>query len=266
MARLFEKRNGAIASVAKRGLSDDHGALDTLHDVADKGQALAKRSLFSRSQALARGRTGFMVVAVFLAAFAVIFSLVRTQRSAATDMAITLKVQRQRHPWLQRLMGLISWPGFPPQSRLIPPALASMFWIIGLRLEAVFQLAAWGATGMSFFIKKIMRRPRPNHPSIRVAIANIGGSSFPSGHVLGYVGVYGFLTFLVNTLLRPKRLRQAITGVLLTFISLVGVSRVYLGHHWFTDVLASYLLGLSYLIGLTALYRKIKEWTLTNGA
>jgi membrane-associated phospholipid phosphatase len=41
-------------------------------------------------------------------------------------------------------------------------------------------------------------------------------------------------------------------------VALVGPSRVYQGHHWFSDVSASYLLGLSYLIGLTRLYRTWK--------
>lgn len=262
---LGQKGRAAVkAPLPDSGRDDD--VLHTIQKAASAGQAVARRSTFSPAQALARGNVAFGVVLILLSAFAVLFALVKSQKSAATDIAITMKVQRQRHPWLQRLMSVISWPGFPPQSRIIPPVLSALLWAIGLRLEAIFQFAAWGTTGISFCVKKLMRRPRPNHPEIRVAIANIGGTSFPSGHVLGYVGVYGFLTFLINTLLRPTWLRRAISAVLLTFISLVGASRVYLGHHWFTDVLASYLLGLSYLIGLTALYRKVKAWTQSNGA
>ena len=207
-----------------------------------------------------RGQRSVWFVVIALTGFAVLFALVKKRRTTAADIAITMRVQRQRHPLLRRVMGTVSWPGFPPQSRLIPPALAGLFWLFGLRVEAAFQLAGWGTTGLSFVFKKFMRRPRPEHPEIRVAIANLGGSSFPSGHVLGYVGVYGALAYLANALIRPAGLRRVIVATLTGLIALVGPSRIYLGHHWFTDVLASYLLGTSYLLGLTAVYRRIKAW------
>lgn len=208
--------------------------------------------------ALSRGKTGSLVATLAMALFAVLFTLVRSKRSAATDVAITLKLQRRRHPVLARSMAIASWPGFPPQSRLIPPALVTALWVVGLRLEAVFQLVAWGTSGVSFVFKSIMRRPRPQQGEIQVAIARIGGTSFPSGHVLAYMGNYGFLAYLAYTLIRPDRLRRAVVGAIIALVSLVGPSRIYLGHHWATDVLASYLLGTSYLIGLTAVYRRVK--------
>ena len=223
-------------------------------------EASNRPSTSSSRQALGRGRAGMVVISVALAAFSVLFVLVRTKRSAATDAAITLRVQTYRHPFLARTMDVISWPGFPPQSRLIPPSLAGLLWLAGFRLEAVFQGLAWGTSGISFFFKSIVRRPRPQGEPFRVAVANIGGTSFPSGHVLNYMGVYGFLAYLVLTLVRPAALRRLILAGLMTMLSLVGLSRVYLGHHWFTDVLASYLLGISYLIGITAVYRRMKAW------
>lgn len=197
---------------------------------------------------------------VAVASFAVLFALVRSQRSAATDLAITLRFQRRRQRWLAAVMRLASWPGFPPQSRIIPALIPATLYFFGLRLEAVFQLIAWGASGISFSVKQVMRRPRPDHPEIRVAIARIGGSSFPSGHVLNYMGVYGFLAYLVHTLARPVGLRRGIVAFLLSLIALVGPSRIYLGHHWATDVLASYLLGTTYLLSVTTVYRRIKSY------
>jgi membrane-associated phospholipid phosphatase len=213
-----------------------------------------------RTRAVARReQSGMAAAGIALGAFAVLFVLVRTKRSAATDAAITLRFQRHRHPVLSRTMDLVSWPGFPPQSRLLPPALVAGLWLKGLRVEAIFQALAWGTSGISFFFKSIMKRPRPYGSEFRIAVANIDGTSFPSGHVLNYVGVYGFLTYLVHTRIRPKPLRRILTCGLLSMLALVGPSRVYLGHHWFTDVLASYLLGTSYLIGITAVYRWVKR-------
>jgi undecaprenyl-diphosphatase len=57
---------------------------------------------------------------------------------------------------------------------------------------------------------------------------------------------------------RGNRMRRAAVTFLVGLIALVGPSRIYLGHHWFTDVMASYLLGVSYLLGLMSLYRRVK--------
>ena len=212
--------------------------------------------------AFTRGRRGLLILSVLLGIFAVLFSLVRANRTAATDAAITLKLQKKDHPVFDRLMRIVSWPGFPPQSRIIPPSLAGVLWMLGFRLEAVFQLMAWGTGGISFTVKRIMRRSRPasDDRGIKVAVANIGGSSFPSGHVINYVGVYGFLAYLAYTWLRPAALRRAVVGGLLSLLALVGPSRIYLGHHWLTDTMASYVLGGSYLIVLTNLYRRVRMW------
>jgi len=210
--------------------------------------------------AIARGRQGFTIAVVLLSIFAVLFALVRTNRSASTDAAITRRLQRNKAPWFDRLMHLVSWPGFPPQSRILPPSIAGLLWFAGFRLEAIFQFMAWGTGGISFTVKRIMRRsrPGPNDEGIRVVVANIGGSSFPSGHVINYVGVYGFLCYLAHTWIRPAAIRRTVVGFFLSLLALVGPSRIYLGHHWLTDVMASYTLGTTYLIFLTGIYRKVR--------
>ena len=209
--------------------------------------------------AVRRGRTARLVAWAAMAGFGAIFGLVRARRSDAIDLAITLKLQRRDHPVLRSVMRSISWPGFPPQSHLIPAALAAILLLLRLPLEAAFALGAWGTALLASFVKLVMRRPRPvAGVDLRVVTAPLGGSSFPSGHTITYVGVYGFLAYLVATLLRPTTWRAVLLAPLIALVALVGPSRVHQGHHWFTDVTASYLLGLAYLIGLTGLYRRIK--------
>ena len=70
------------------------------------------------------------------------------------------------------------------------------------------------------------------------------GSSFPSGHVLTYVGVYGFLAHLVEAHVDHAVARRAGVAALAGLVGLVGPSRVQQGHHWPSDVLGSYLVGL----------------------
>jgi undecaprenyl-diphosphatase len=206
------------------------------------------------------GNQRFRLAVAALGGFALLYALVSANRSAAADLAITLRLQRRRAPWLSRLMALVSWPGFSPQSRIIPAFLVAAFWAFGRRTEAIFQLLAWGTALLSMAAKAGMRRPRPAAPLVRVVAARLGGTSFPSGHVLTYVGVYGFLATCLDTLPLPSSARRALIATLCALLALVGPSRIYQGHHWPTDVLASYLLGTSYVIGLTTLYDRVVRW------
>jgi membrane-associated phospholipid phosphatase len=209
--------------------------------------------------AVRRARTASTVAMASLVGFLGILVAVRAGRSQAFDLAVTLRVQARRHPFVAQLMTAASWPGFPPQSRLIAPAVMIGLWAGRLRLEALALAAGWGSALLSTIIKALMRRPRPLADGrLRVVTAPLGGSSFPSGHVLTYVGLYGTLTYLAATLIRPARWRTAVVGGLLALLAAVGPSRVHQGHHWPTDVTASYLLGTAYVIGVTSLYRRIK--------
>jgi membrane-associated phospholipid phosphatase len=206
--------------------------------------------------AVRRGRAAALAERIGLLGFGAIFALVRARRSDALDLAVTIKLQRRAHPVLARVMEAVSWPGFPPQSRVIPPVLVASLLALRLPIEAMAMVGAWGTSLLASIVKALMRRPRPvAGVDVRIIAAPLGGSSFPSGHTITYVGVYGFLAYLAYTLLRPTALRRAIVGGLVGLVGLVGPSRVHQGHHWITDVTASYLLGISYLIGLTRLYR-----------
>ena len=209
--------------------------------------------------ALVRSRFPALVAVAGLVGFGALFVLVRHNRTAAFDAVLTLRVQASRNRVLDGLMTAASWPGFPPQSRIIPPTIIAALAAIGLRTEALFQALAWGTALVSEVVKRFMGRARPvAGTDLRVVAAPLGGSSFPSGHVLTFVGTYGFLAFLAATLIRPMALRRLIVAFLAGLIALVGPSRIQKGHHWPTDVSASYLLGTSYLVGVVALYRRFK--------
>lgn len=188
---------------------------------------------------------------------AVIALYVRRGRTAALDLKITTAIQRRKHPFFRRVMLLASWAGFPPQSRLLPPALATFWLVIGRPREAIFQLAGWGTSGISGTLKFLMRRPRPHIDNCIVIPARIGGTSFPSGHVINYTGIYGTFAMLAASRIRHPSLRRVALGAVAAKLALVGPSRIYMGHHWFTDVLTSYLLGSSYVIVLSSIYRRV---------
>ena len=221
--------------------------------------AEAQNTRLSPSEAGPGTRFARGVLFAGVAGFATLAALVQTKQGAAIDRAITERLQAIRDPRLERAMTVVSWFGFPPQSRVLPPTYAAVLWIARFRLEAVFQLAASGTGLLSTIVKSFMRRPRPvAGKDLRVVAAPLGGSSFPSGHVLTYVGVYGWLAILADDRIKPRLLRRLAVGALTALIAAVGPSRIYLGHHWPSDVLASYLLGSSYLAALLVAYRRLQ--------
>lgn len=216
-------------------------------------------------RALPRSASDLALILPGVAGFAALAALVRANRTQAADLAISLRLQALRHPVIERGMAAVSWFGFPPQSRLIPPGVALALWVGRARLESVMTLAAWSSALLSTIVKAFMRRPRPvAGTDLRVVAAELGGSSFPSGHVLTYTVVYGWLAVLADVLIRPDRLRRLVVAALGALVAGVGPSRIHLGHHWPTDVTASYLLGSSQLAALVLVYRRLKARPVTR--
>jgi membrane-associated phospholipid phosphatase len=242
-----------------RHVAGTEGASEVLEELG-RSVAEVRRSPVPASVALPRTRTSLAIIAPGIIGFAGLVALVRRKRLEALDLAVTMRLQAVRHPSLQHTMTVVSWFGFPPQSRLLPAIAVAALWVARFRLEATLQLAAWGSALISTVIKLFMQRPRPvAGTDLRVVAARLGGSSFPSGHVLTYVGTYGWLAIVANVLIRAPRPRRLTVASLTTLIAAVGPSRIYLGHHWPTDVAASYLLGSSYLAALVVVYRRLKS-------
>jgi undecaprenyl-diphosphatase len=244
-----------------QGATDSASAVTAAAGAAsDAAASVARQATVSETVARRRRALDETIAAIGLAGFLGVFALVRARRSEAVDLAVMLKLQRQQNPVVDTVMRVASWPGFPPQSRVIPVAVVGGLWAARLRTEAICQLAGWGTGALSSGLKTIMKRPRPvAGTDLRVVAAPLGGSSFPSGHVITYMGTYGFSAYLAHTRLKDRAGRGPIVAGLLALLALVGPSRIYQGHHWPTDVTASYLLGATYLVGLTELYRRLKR-------
>jgi membrane-associated phospholipid phosphatase len=185
--------------------------------------------------------------------FALLMLIVRRNPRLAADVSTTIRVQRSQHPQLSRFMSLVSWLGFRPQSLVLPASIVATAWFTGNRRDARYLFVAWAASFASYTTKRLVMRPRPNGMDIRVVEAGLRDSSFPSGHVLHYVVFWGFVAYLWDWHIRHSLLRRVPVTILTFVIAVVGISRVYLGHHWLTDVLGSYSLGTGILLSLIGL-------------
>ncbi len=188
--------------------------------------------------------------------FAILAVLAHTIAYFAFDLVISRAVQMFTAAWFDALMRLVSWLGFAPQVDIITLLIVAFLYITGIKWEAVVALlSAVGISLIGVAIKLLVDRPRPSADLIHV-IAQLKDFSFPSGHVLFYTAFFGFLLFLTYTLLKPPVLRAILLFVFGALIALVGLSRIYEGQHWASDVLAAYLLGSVWL----ALMVRVYQW------
>jgi undecaprenyl-diphosphatase len=183
--------------------------------------------------------------------------LVTGGATASADLAVTTAVQGVAFPWLGPLMIGVSLFGFPPQSLLLVTGVATLFWLAGQRAESGFMLLAGASSVVGESIKAVVGRPRPEADLVNV-LAGAGGLSFPSGHTLFYVTFFGFLAYIAYALWKPGWFRTAVLWVCAILIALVGLSRVWMGQHWASDVLASYALGMACLWLLIQLYSRYR--------
>lgn len=202
-------------------------------------------------------------LAMLIAALAVVFTALalamRRAEGALVDVTITAAIQQIDDPMVAALMHAISVPGFWPWSWLILAVTVVGFSLAGYRREGLFVLLTSGAGMLASTAKVLIERPRPVGEGIRV-VSELLDYSYPSGHVVGYVTFYGFVLFLTFVLFKRSWWRTAMLVVPALLVGLVGISRIYLGHHWVSDVVGGYALGSLYLIVLIELYRASASW------
>src|SRR5437588_4142348 len=153
----------------------------------------------------------------------------------------------------------ISEIGFPKLVDPLTVCIASIFWALRFRLEALFILLTTSSNLLNAIVKRLIKRPRPTNELVSVVRAT-NEPSFPSGHVMHYTNFFGLLIYLLATNWRSGRLRNALITICTALIICIGPSRVYLGAHWPSDVMAGYIYGGLWFGGLMVLYLRVKAW------
>jgi membrane-associated phospholipid phosphatase len=195
----------------------------------------------------------YIIVAVI--AFGTLAFFARTINYFPADLILMRAVQSVKFYPFDVLMRYLTVIGFAPQVLLFWSLTILFIYVSGLKWESVMALfAVVGGMLVGGITKLIVGRPRPDALLVTV-IDKLTDTSFPSGHVLFYVTFVGFLWFLAFTLLKPGWRRALALVVFGALVALAGLSRVYLGEHWPSDVLGAYLLGSVWLAITVALYR-----------
>jgi membrane-associated phospholipid phosphatase len=203
-------------------------------------------------------RIMLFVLASIAIGFLLLTALVFFMPVTLLDREFSEEVQEHQNPLLDTAMKLVSWFGYMPNSVIVVLGTALLFFLYKYKREALFLVATMVSGFISSIVKLIVNRPRPSETLVRI-IEKTRQQSFPSGHVLFYVVFFGFLTLLMFEIIAiPKVIRAPVGVICMLLIFVVPFSRIYLGAHWFTDVLGGFLLGVLILAILAYLYLKKK--------
>ncbi len=184
-------------------------------------------------------------------AFAEVTEGVIEGESRRFDRAVLLWIGANFPAWLDGPMRFITALGY---YQVVLPLLAVAtlgFYLASWRLSAVVLLVSTaGGAVLTTVLKAVFRRARPELFDSGYTAAFY---SFPSGHATVAVGFYGALTLMLAYHLRG-RLRWAVVIVGAALVLLIGFSRLYLGVHYPTDVLAGFLAAPLWLVSVGVVY------------
>jgi undecaprenyl-diphosphatase len=190
-------------------------------------------------------------LAVFLVAVSI---LIRLPITLKVDVAVTRYLQMLDTKGLSKAARWLTFLG--NGATIIPLGIAALV-VAGFAkrgTEGIYLMASLISLPLNVILKNIFDRKRPGEEHVRVYPGPRWGFSYPSGHSMGTAAFYGFLAFLVWLHLGSSPARIPLAVVLALIPIGTGLSRIYLGAHWFSDVVAGWTGGLLVLITLAAIY------------
>ncbi|HWX50161.1 MAG TPA: phosphatase PAP2 family protein [Roseomonas sp.] len=218
----------------------------------------------------------FVTLAALLActgslwAFAVLVDEVLEGETRGFDQAVLLALRHPDDPaepigplWLKIM--LRDFTALGSYSVLLLIGLLALGYILLLRkwLSALLLIVSFGG-GMTLnpLLKQNFDRPRPE---LVAHLADVYTASFPSGHAMLAATCYLTLGTLLAGVTRPRPLKAYILGAAIALVVIVGCSRVYLGVHWPTDVLAGWALGSAWAMACWLLLRAWLSYQAARG-
>lgn len=162
-------------------------------------------------------------------------------------------VEKLRTDTLTKIMKVITFLG--DAISIIILTILSIIFVKNKKNKIFIAINAALITLLNVLIKNLVKRPRPEG----FRIISESGYSFPSGHSMVSTAFYGLFIYLAYKYIENKKLKKFICITLSILILLIGTSRVYLGVHYGSDVIAGFVLSIAYLIVFTSIFSKILE-------
>ncbi|TVX98277.1 phosphatase PAP2 family protein [Cohnella terricola] len=199
-------------------------------------------------------RRSYVWLGLVIILFACVCALTFTDHITGFDQNVIAAVQGWETPGLTRLMEGFSWIGSTIGATLIS-AVAFLFlaFVLGHRKELIFFVAVVGGSALlNKVLKNTFHRERPNlHRLVEET-----GYSFPSGHSMAAFALYGALIYLLWRHVRSGAGKIVLVVIGSLLILCIGLSRIYLGVHYPSDVIGGYLASSVWLGLMIEFFRK----------
>lgn len=190
----------------------------------------------------------WIIFAILLVLFGIITYAVVTGKIEGFDRNIYNIVTKYTNPTLDTIYKIITF--FGSVIGIVVFVLAVLIFMKDKKKALWIAGGAAGATVVNNLIKFAVRRGRPAEPLFRILVIE-KSYSFPSGHTMGSVGFYGMLIFFIWRSNLEKSKKIIFTTLLTLLILAVMVSRIYLGAHFASDVVAGAIVASAFLIVFT---------------
>ncbi len=201
--------------------------------------------------------SGFIISLVSLVGFSGIAILMNEQKLSQFDQVLISTIQGFESPTLTIVMNFFTFIGsFPSVFVISLFAVLFLYFVLKHRIELIlFASVVIGTPIINLILKQIFHRARPDlHRLIE-----IGGYSFPSGHAMNAFAVYGILAFLLWRHIPSCLGRTTLFLISSGFIFMIGISRIYLGVHYPSDIIGGYLASGFWLSMAIWFFKRYKE-------
>jgi undecaprenyl-diphosphatase len=188
--------------------------------------------------------------------FFVISFAIRQPGMEHVDLEVTRGLQQYQAGWLYAVMLGFTDLGNTVSLIIFACALATFMFYKNRPVAAMLTVSTLFGLLLNVLIKDVVGRPRPSADLVSVLAPTIG-LSFPSGHAMASTTLYGFLAVLCWMHVPSCSWRIASTAAFACTAVMVSVSRIYLGAHWFSDVMGGWTAGLFLLVVIVEIY---KHW------
>lgn len=188
----------------------------------------------------------FVVAAVAGLAFLMLASKVSQGSTLAFDRAVIQGLRDSANPWLERVMIDVTALGGGPLLTIITSIVVAYLLVVKRWGTAAFVAIAIAGGGVANeLLKSTFQRARPD---VVAHLADSYSTSFPSGHAMNSALTYLTLAALLARTQKSRRVRIFLLLVAVALTLAVGFSRVYLGVHWPTDVIAGWSIGATWAL------------------